>query len=108
MNLNEYQTEAARTAIYPADHGITYTVLGLASEAGELAGKWKKIIRDKGGHMILADRVAMVDELGDVLWYVAMVAEELEVSLAAVAERNVDKLASRANRGKLGGSGDDR
>lgn len=103
MKLNEYQNAAMTTAVYPEDQGLTYTILGLASEAGELAGKLKKQIRDGEGHY-----EAMKAELGDVLWYVAMAAEELGVGLEEIANRNLEKLASRANRGKLGGSGDDR
>lgn len=103
MNLNEYQNAAMMTAVYPEAHGLTYTVLGLASEAGELAGKLKKQIRDGA-----FQGPAMEAELGDVLWYVAMVAEELGISLELVAQRNLEKLASRAERGKIGGSGDDR
>ena len=108
VDMNDYQNKAAQTAIYPADQGLTYTILGLASESGELAGKLKKIIRDKGGHLTMADRVALAYELGDTLWYAAMVAKELGTTLGTIAEMNVDKLADRAQRDRLQGDGDDR
>lgn len=106
MNLNEYQNESQRTAIYPLDRGIEYTALGLVSEAGEVAGKIKKVLRDKGGIFDAEAKQAIADELGDTAWYVAALARELGFSLDAVCQRNLDKLASRAARNTLGGSGD--
>lgn len=108
MQLNQYQNEAMRTAIYPLDRALEYTVLGLVSEAGEVAGKVKKIIRDKGGKLASEDIFAVADELGDVLWYVAEAARALDVQLDYVAQRNLDKLESRARRGQIQGSGDTR
>lgn len=108
MNLNQYQNDAMRTAIFPIDQGIEYTTLGLVSEAGEVAGKVKKIIRDHGGNFSQEQRAQLADEVGDCLWYVAALARELGVSLEVVATKNLDKLESRARRGKLGGSGDNR
>lgn len=90
------------TAIFPADQGLAYTTLGLAGEAGEIANKVKKVIRDGRS----TDGIA--DELGDVLWYLAAVANELGADLGDIADANLAKLASRAKRGKLGGSGDNR
>jgi NTP pyrophosphatase (non-canonical NTP hydrolase) len=104
MTLNEYQDLAYATAIYPASAAITYPALGLASEAGEVCGKIKKMIRD-GKHL---DREDMVAELGDVLWYVAVLAEDLNISLDLIAEANINKLAMRKARGTLQGSGDHR
>jgi len=98
-----YQDFTDSTAIYPPEKGLEYTALGLASEAGEFAGKVKKMIRDK-----TYDTDAMVAELGDVLWYVARAAAELDVHLSDVAKDNVEKLKSRMERGKLKGSGDKR
>lgn len=98
-----YQDFTDSTAIYPPEKGLEYTALGLASEAGEFAGKVKKMIRDK-----TYDTDAMIAELGDVLWYVARAAAELDVHLSDVAKDNVEKLKSRMERNKLGGSGDDR
>ena len=106
MKLNDYQTQANETAIYP--EGLNYPILGLAGEAGELCNKYKKILRDKGGEAALLDINEMEKELGDVLWYVAQIATELGVSLETVARVNIMKLGDRKNRGVLGGSGDNR
>jgi NTP pyrophosphatase (non-canonical NTP hydrolase) len=108
VHLDQYQKEAESTAIYPKESGITYTVLGLTNEAGEVAGLLKKLIRD---HKYMIDqeyRDKIRAELGDVLWYLAMTATELGMSLELIAEYNLDKLRSRQDRGVLGGSGDDR
>ena len=101
--FDAYQDFTDSTAIYPPEKGLEYTALGLASEAGEFAGKVKKMIRDK-----TYDTEAMIAELGDVLWYVARAAAELDVHLSDVAKDNVEKLKSRMERGKLKGSGDKR
>ena len=109
MNLNEYQDSASKTAIYPKGMwiGLVYTTLGLNGEAGEIAEKVKKLIRDDKtlteGH-----RQELILELGDVLWYLANLAKELDVSLEEVATQNIAKLASRNKRNMLGGSGDNR
>ncbi len=109
MELNRYQNEARQTARYP-DVGSNpiYPTLGLAGEAGEVADKVKKVLRDNGGAFDLEVRNAIKLELGDVLWYVAQLSSELGFSLEEVAEANLGKLASRAERGKLSGSGDSR
>lgn len=106
MNLDEYQKRARTTAIYSVQHAVVYPALGLVGEAGELTNKLKKILRD--GKPAEGARLELADELGDVLWYVAALATDLRFSLSAIAERNLAKLASRAERGTLGGSGDDR
>ena len=80
----------------------------MASEAGEVAGKLKKAIRDEGGEISPERREQLLSEVGDVLWYVAMVAMELGSSLSAVAEANLDKLLDRDTRGVIGGDGDTR
>lgn len=98
-----FQAECAKTAIYPKSQGLSYTALGLASEAGEYAGKIKKGIRD--GEF---DDQAAAAELGDVLWYVAMAAQELGYSLEEVAHGVVNKLRSRKERDAIKGSGDNR
>jgi len=111
MQFSEYETESAQTAIYPGKGealGLTYAALGLAGEAGEIANKAKKVLRDSGGQLTQQQRDDMAAELGDVLWYVAAVAQELGVSLSDVAQANLDKLASRKARGTLQGSGDNR
>jgi len=101
--LDGYQLKAVKTAIYPIEAQVTYPAMGLANEAGEVLGKVKKIIRD-GTY----NREDIVDELGDVLWYAAALARDLDVSLTEVAHRNLMKLASREERGTLQGSGDKR
>ena len=106
MDLNEYQYKAKQTAIYPKDCGVIYCLLGLGNEAGELQGKYKKFLRD--GTDWETVRTQLLAELGDVLWYVAMAAEELDCSMVNLAQMNLEKLNSRQQRGTLGGSGDDR
>jgi len=109
MDLNEYQKKSRITAKYPAiGHGVIYPTLGLTSEAGEVAGKIKKIFRDKDGVIGNAEREALRSELGDVLWYLAQVCTELGLSLDDVAQANIEKLYSRLERGKIGGEGDNR
>jgi NTP pyrophosphatase (non-canonical NTP hydrolase) len=108
MQLDAYQQAARRTAIYDDRHKVIYPALGLASEAGEVAGKVKKALRDHAGSFAPDQIAAIRDELGDVLWYVAVLAGDLGLSLDAIAEINVAKLASRQARGALGGEGDRR
>ena len=112
MTFEEYQEQTKTTAAYPDDrnfsHNVTYLTMGLASEAGEVAGKVKKILRDERGN-ISAGHIQQIEaELGDVLWYVAQLANELELSLDAVARKNIEKLSSRKERGTISGSGDNR
>jgi NTP pyrophosphatase (non-canonical NTP hydrolase) len=109
MDFTDYQTKSRKTANYPTiGHPVIYPTLGLVNEAGEVAGKIKKIFRDKGGVISEADRDALKSELGDVLWYLAQVCTELDLSLDEVAEHNIEKLYSRLERGKIGGDGDNR
>lgn len=108
MDFNEYQQLAVSTAIYPADNGLVYTTLGLTGEAGEVAEKVKKILRDKDGHVDHKANYELASELGDVLWYAANLASELGFNFETVAQMNVDKLQSRKDRGMLQGSGDNR
>ena len=110
--LSEYQHEAQKTANYPRP-GRTmqlpiYASLKLAGETGEVAEKIGKIMRDRGGVMEKADETALAKELGDVLWYVAAVAADLNLDLGDIAEMNLAKLQDRKSRGVIGGSGDDR
>lgn len=102
--FDAYQAGTNLTAIYPTEVALVYLALGLASEAGEVAGKIKKHIRD-GNEL---DREAMDKELGDVLWYVSELCTELDLHLGEVAEANIEKLLSRQSRGTLGGDGDER
>lgn len=108
MDFAQYQFRTSLTAKYPQDRAIEYLVLGLASEAGEVAGKYKKIIRDNHGQFTEENKQALADEIGDVLWYCAELARNLNMNLGAVAARNVEKLHSREKRGVIGGSGDNR
>ena len=103
MNMQYYQKEAARTAIYKTEHAVLYPALGLAGEAGEVADKVKKILRDDK-----FDRDAIAKEIGDVLWYIAALCRDLNVDMAEVAHQNLAKLRDRQERGKLQGSGDNR
>jgi len=109
MDLNFYQEQALTTAIYPNQgKNFAYPTLGLLGEAGEVADKLKKVIRDNDG--VLTDTVkdAVAKELGDVMWYLAVLAHELDYDLATIAQINLDKLASRLERGVISGSGDNR
>ncbi|MFA5431788.1 MAG: nucleoside triphosphate pyrophosphohydrolase family protein [Candidatus Paceibacterota bacterium] len=109
MTFQEYQDEARKTAIYPnKDNNFVYPTLGLAGEAGEVAEKIKKVIRDGNGIVSEEKKVEITKELGDVLWYVANLAKELGISLEEVAQKNIEKLQSRQQRGELQGSGDNR
>ncbi len=109
MDLADYQRDAGRTAIYPgAGKNLLYPTLGLCGEAGEVAEKVKKMLRDDAGLLTAERRAALGAELGDVLWYVAQVATEAGLELDAIAADNLAKLRSRAERGALPGSGDER
>jgi NTP pyrophosphatase (non-canonical NTP hydrolase) len=105
LNFEEYQAQAKRTAVYPGAYVLTYPALGLAGEAGEFANKVKKLLRDGAQ---LTTRQALLDELGDVLWYVAICASDLGANLNDIALNNIQKLKDREERGALGGSGDNR
>lgn len=108
MNFNEYQQETAKTAIYNPDIAIIYTTMGLTSEAGEVAGKIKKVYRDNFGNFTTAHIETISAELGDVLWYVSQLASALGLDLGQIADNNISKLQSRDVRGVISGSGDNR
>ena len=109
MDFIDYQQKAKQTAKYPIiGHAVIYPTLGLTNEAGEVAGKVKKIFRDKEGVFSETDHDAIKAELGDVLWYLAQVATELGLSLDGIAEYNIAKLLDRQARGKIQGDGDNR
>jgi NTP pyrophosphatase (non-canonical NTP hydrolase) len=109
MNFEEYQKKSRETAIYPdLGKNFVYPTLGLAGEAGEVAEKIKKILRDKNGQVSDEDREALKKELGDVLWYLSQIATELGIPFTEVAEANIEKLASRYGRDKIHGDGDNR
>ena len=103
MEMNDYQEQAASTAIYKAEHAVIYPALGLAAEAGEVANKVKKILRDG-----TFNREAIADEVGDCLWYIAALCRDLNVNMADLAKNNLQKLEDRKSRGKIAGSGDKR
>jgi len=109
MNFSDYQTKSRATAKYPViGHAVIYPTLGLVNEAGEVAGKIKKVFRDKSGEISAETREALKAELGDVLWYLAQTCTELDISLDEVAESNITKLLDRHARGKIQGDGDNR
>ena len=113
MELDEYQRQAKKYDQFeetdsPKEVGLIEKVLGLPGEAGEVADKFKKVLRDKDGGMDKEDREGIKKELGDVLWYVAAIARDLGMPLSEVAEGNLEKLESRYQRGRISGSGDNR
>lgn len=110
MTFDEYQTQALTTVISTSDElkDTLHWVLGINGEAGEVAEKVKKIIRDKNGEISEEDKKELAKEIGDVLWYLAVFAHQLGFKFEDVAQINLDKLSSRQKRGILGGSGDNR
>ncbi len=109
MDLNQYQAAARETALYPRmGSNPIYPTLGLTGEAGEVADKVKKVIRDKEGVFDDSTKQAIKLELGDVLWYIAQLSTELGFDLDSVAKANLQKLSSRSKRGKISGNGDHR
>jgi|TARA_R110001606_G_scaffold376942_1_gene535819 NTP pyrophosphatase (non-canonical NTP hydrolase) len=108
MNFNDYQMQSSKTSIYDDKYNITYPTLGLVNEAGEVAGKVKKVFRDNGGVFGLRERESIKKELGDVLWYMSALCNDLSINMSDVAESNLAKLNSRLSRGVIGGSGDER
>lgn len=109
MSLKDYQLAALTTAA-PKDkpNELLHLVLGLVGESGEIAEKFKKWIRDHNSDEHKIDREDVAKELGDVLWYIAVLADYLDLDLDDVAQSNLAKLASRQARGVLGGAGDHR
>ena len=109
MNLNDYQQAALRTAA-PRDkfNELFHLLLGLVGETGEIAEKAKKIVRDKDSDFSQWDTEDLTKELGDTLWYVAVIADYFDIPLENVAQLNIAKLADRQNRSMLSGSGDNR
>jgi NTP pyrophosphatase (non-canonical NTP hydrolase) len=109
MTFNEYQTQALLTAASKTKKNeLFHLLLGLVGEAGEIAEKMKKIVRDHDSNETKIDRADIEKELGDVLWYVAVLADYLDIKLETVASHNLAKLADRQKRNVLGGSGDNR
>ena len=111
MQFKEYQESTARTAVYNGRQsvgGLVYSTLGLSGEAGEIANKVKKIIRDADGVLTNEVRATLIDECGDVFWYLSQLCTELGADLEDVAVANIAKLTSRLERGVIKGSGDNR
>ena len=116
LDFNEYQKKAHETADYPSgtigkDHHTVdyiYPALALSEEAGEVAGKFAKAVRDNQGVLDGERRRQIEKELGDVLWFVAELCTVLNVDMGSIAQINLDKLASRKARGVIHGNGDDR
>ena len=103
MNLSDYQIWSRSVAIYPGTRAIEYLALGLTSEAGEVAGKVKKYVRD-----LAWDKDAVIAELGDVFWYLARMCDEMNINAEEVLQRNYEKIESRKARGTIQGNGDNR
>ncbi len=108
MLANDYQALARSTASYPEQYSVIYPLLGLLGEAGEVAGKFSKIMRDQSGDATEENVEALLLELGDVQWFIAILAEDLGSNLSEVMIKNIEKLQSRKQRGKISGSGDNR
>ena len=112
MEFDEYQERAKKTDTFSKcglnEVGFIEKVLGLTGEAGEVADKIKKILRDKNGELSEEDRTAVAKELGDVLWYLASISRYLDLPLSEVAKMNIEKLESRYARNTIHGSGDNR
>ena len=107
--FKKYEAQMLPLMRYPnIGNNLAYPALGLCGEAGEYADKLKKIMRDKGGVISSEDRISMLKELGDVLWYITACAYELDSSLDKVADMNVEKLLDRNKRNVLHGEGDNR
>ena len=113
LSFTEYQMAAGTTAVYPesgtrSSGALSYLGLGIAGEAGEVADKIKKVLRDSGGVFDSVVSKEISKEIGDVLWYMSMILDELGLSLETAAADNIAKLRSRKERGVLAGSGDNR
>lgn len=124
MNFRKYQTATATTAVYDesvrqhvatATHAdklkmlrLFYCATKLNGEAGEVAEEIAKTLRDDSGEISTERSGKLAKEIGDVLWYVSQLATELDMDLSLIAQMNLDKLASRKDRGMIHGSGSDR
>lgn len=109
MNFDEYEDAITHNALYPnKGNNLAYSVLGLNGEAGEVAEKLKKIIRDQAGIISERNKRDIALELGDTLWYLTMCCREIGYNLSEVAHLNIEKIESRRNKGTGSGSGDDR
>ena len=107
-DLDMYQQVAKSTAIYPREQAIIYPTLGLTGEAGEVANKVKKIIRDDGNKINEGLVQEISAEIGDCLWYISVLADDIGIKLSDIANANLVKLANRKEKGTIHGSGDKR
>ena len=111
MDFNEYQKLASRTATFNDNSAVSplvYLALGVAGESGEVVEKIKKIVRNDGGKVSSEKKEDLKKELGDVLWYLSQMAQVLGYNFEEVAKTNIEKLASRKNRGVICSEGDNR
>lgn len=108
MNFEDYQEQAMHTAIYGLGSKINYPILGLCGEAGEVANKYKKVLRDSNGEITEEKRIEMLDELGDCLWYIAATARDLGSNIGSLAKNNIIKLQKRHKENTIHGEGDNR
>lgn len=110
MTFDEYQKQALKTAHNHPDALMNQTIwaMGVAGEAGEVVEKWKKIVAYKDGIVSQEDLGELAKELGDVIWYIAVMAHSLGLSLDDIMQRNLEKLASRQKRGVIKSKGDNR
>lgn len=109
LTFADYQALAHQTALYPKEVGLAYCAIGLANEAGEVAGVYKKLLRDVPSREVTPEVLTkFIKEIGDTLWYISELCTQLHLSLDDVAKLNIEKLALRQQRGTLKGSGDDR
>jgi NTP pyrophosphatase (non-canonical NTP hydrolase) len=108
MHGKEYQANAKKTAHYPREFALYYVAMGLAGETGELINKIKKIIRDDNNKLTDERKEQIKQELGDTMWYIAMICEETGLNLDEVMEYNNKKLLGRTERGTINGDGDNR
>lgn len=108
MTFNEYKSEAIRTAIYPQNYKIIYPALGMCGECGEVVEKIKKVIRDNQGIFDTDKTKEIEKELGDVLWYIANICNDLNINFDNVAQNNINKVNARLQNNTLHGKGDNR
>lgn len=106
MDFKHYQNQAKQTAIYKDK--LVYPALGLMGEAGEVANKIKKILRDNQGNLSQEIRSSILQELGDVLWYISAICTDLDAEMEDIAQKNIEKLFARKEKNTITGSGDNR
>lgn len=108
MKFSDYSNKAYKDFIFTEENAMTVFTLGLCGESGEVAEKFQKVIRDQRGEITDEFKQTIKKELGDVLWYMNAIAKQLDIPLEDIAKANLDKIESRATRGTLRGSGDNR